>query len=270
MLVIAKLCLVAFVFGLLERTPRLRAAPQPFFRRGFGTDLLHLAVTSAVTSGMVAWIALASDALAALGVPRLASLGGPSLAFALPAFALLDLGQTLVHRALHRFEPLWELHKVHHSSPALDWLATFRAHGAEHLVRSGLAPLGLIALGPPIEAVALAAGVHGVVSIANHANLSGAWLGWLEPVFVTPRLHRVHHVARCSERNFAVALTLWDRLLGSFAPARDATAEGPLPVLGVPGEEQSYPQRWSEHLVLPLRRIAARQPRLAAQRNTMT
>jgi len=257
MTLIPQLLAITLGFGLLERLPRLRFQPLPFVRRGFGTDLLHLAVTSAISSGTVAWVALGSNALGALGVPRLASLGLPSWAFVLPALALLDLGQTLVHRALHRFDPLWELHKVHHSSPSLDWLATFRAHGLEHVLRTTLAPLGLIALGLPIGAVAVAATIHGIFSITNHSNLSLTKLHWLEPVLVTPRLHRVHHASRTSERNFGVAFTLWDRLLGTFERAADAT---PGAVLGVPGEETTYPQRWPQHVVEPLRRWVGRAP----------
>jgi len=262
---IVQLLALATGFGLLERLPGLRSQRLPFFRRGFGTDLLHLAVTSAVNSGMVAWVALGSHALAALGVPRLSSLALPGWAAVLLALVLLDLGQTLVHRGLHRFDPLWELHKVHHSSPALDWLATFRAHALEHVLRNTLAPLPIIALGLPLDAVAVAAVIVSVFAVANHSNLSPP-LGWLEPLFVTPRLHRIHHTPETSERNFGAGpFTLWDRMLGTFA---DASLASPGRALGVPGEETTYPQRWLQHTVEPIRRWLGRPPvsRPAARR----
>jgi lathosterol oxidase len=52
-----------------------------------------------------------------------------------------------VHLSLHRFEALWQLHEVHHSSPALDWLATFRSHLLEQALRHFATPLLLVAVG---------------------------------------------------------------------------------------------------------------------------
>ncbi len=243
---------IGLAFGLLERLPRLRFAPLPFFRRAFATDGLHLATTAALASASLAWIALASGALGALGVPRLASLALPTWILAPLALLLLDLGHYGVHWALHRVGPLWELHKVHHSSPDLDWLASFRSHLLEQTLRHGAAPLLLVAAGFPVGAVALAAGGFALVAVANHSNLAPD-LRWLEPIFVTPRLHRLHHVPQSSERNLGGVLTIWDRLSGTFV-AQDTSPATPL---GVPGEVGAYPQSWPRQQVEPLRRWRA-------------
>jgi sterol desaturase/sphingolipid hydroxylase (fatty acid hydroxylase superfamily) len=138
---------------------------------------------------------------------------------------------------------------VHHSSPTLDWLATTRSHLLEQALRHGAAPLLPIAAGIPAGAVALAAGLFALVAVTNHSNLAPR-LRWLEPVFVTPRLHRLHHVPESSERNLGVVLTLWDRLRGSFLAADTPTATA----LGVPGEVGAYPQSWPRQQLEPLRR----------------
>jgi lathosterol oxidase len=246
---LAQIAAIGLAFGLAERLPRLRYAPLPFFRRAFASDGLHLASSVALASAALAWIALASSGLDALGAPRLASEALPGFALVPLALVLLDLGHYAVHWALHRVGPLWELHKVHHSSPTLDWLATTRSHLLEQALRHGAAPLLPIAAGFPAPAVALAAGVFALVAVTNHSNLAPP-LRWLEPIFVTPRLHRLHHVPQSSERNLGVVLTLWDRLRGTFS-AGDTPPATPL---GVPGEVGAYPQSWPRQQLEPLRR----------------
>ena len=46
----------------------------------------------------------------------------------------------------------------------------------------------------------------------------GSKLGWLEYVFNTPSIHRVHHARndRYIDRNYAGVLVVWDRLFGSY------------------------------------------------------
>jgi sterol desaturase/sphingolipid hydroxylase (fatty acid hydroxylase superfamily) len=168
------------------------------------------------------------------------------------ALVALDAGNYAVHWLLHRVDALWEFHKVHHSSLELDWLATFRSHIVEQALRRLAAPLLLVLVGVPLDAVVAAGGVFMAWAVVNHANLRPAF-GFLEPVFVTPRLHRLHHVPRTTERNLGTVLTVWDRLRGTLAvPADDA----PSP-LELPGERRPYPEGWATQLVEPLRRLAA-------------
>jgi hypothetical protein len=128
-------------------------------------------------------------------------------------------------------------HKVHHSSRHLDWLATFRSHLVEQLLRRALAPLVLIAAGVPFPAVGIAAAIFFAWATFNHANFRLP-LGLLECVLMTPRLHRVHHVSATTERNLGTVLTCWDRLRGSFLradPPPDAT-------FGLPRERRTSPR----------------------------
>ena len=43
-------------------------------------------------------------------------------------------------------------------------------------------------------------------------------LGWLEQVFNTPSLHRVHHATNPGylDRNFAGVLVIWDKMFGTY------------------------------------------------------
>jgi sterol desaturase/sphingolipid hydroxylase (fatty acid hydroxylase superfamily) len=242
----------ALLLALLERLPATRRERQPLLRPYLGSDLVYL-LSGYVAGGSAAaaYVAAASEAVGRLGVPRLAALDVPFWAAVAASLVLIDLGNYLSHWLLHRFGPLWRLHEVHHSSRRLDWMATFRSHLLEQALRRAVAPVGLVFAGAPVGAVAVAAGLFQSWAMLNHANLA-LDLRWLEPVFVTPRLHHLHHVPETTHRNLGTLLTLWDRLRGALVVRELAAGE----IYGVPGEVESYPQGWLRQLVEPLRRIA--------------
>ncbi len=233
--------------ALAERSPHLRFERSRFLRRHFPTDLFYL-VTGAVALGL----ALRQGAVgmaAALGsaAPSLATLPA-SVAVPL-ATVLYDLGAYATHLLLHRFDLLWRFHAVHHSSRTLDWLATFRAHAAEHALRHLASPVALLLVGFPVPVVAAASAIYTAWAALNHANLR-VELRCLECLFITPRLHRLHHVPGTSGRNLGTVFSLWDRMRGTLVA--DPGAE--LRPLGVPARLETYPQSWLPQLVEPLRR----------------
>jgi sterol desaturase/sphingolipid hydroxylase (fatty acid hydroxylase superfamily) len=246
------LVLAACLAAALERIPRLRFASLSFFRPLFATDVLYLltgwialgALGTAAVLGSSAW-------LGALGVPRLAALELPLWASIPIALVAIDLGNYSAHWLLHRFDPLWELHKIHHSSRRLDWLATFRSHLLEQALRRAVAPLGLILLGVPVPAVAFAVVSFNAWAIFNHSNLAPD-LAFLEPLFITPRLHRLHHEPSTSHQNLGTVFSVWDRLRGKLVVAELP----PETLFGVPGEADAYPQGFGRQLVEPLRHPA--------------
>ena len=137
-------------FGALlvaERLPALRFEPSAVFRPYVGSDLVYL-TTGALALGLAVRMTFErwSGILAPASLPLTTSL--TSIA---AAIVLYDLGAWVSHRLLHRVDVLWRLHKVHHSSRVLDWLATFRAHPLEHLLRHLASPAALILLGFPLE-----------------------------------------------------------------------------------------------------------------------
>jgi len=161
-----------------------------------------------------------------------------------------------VHYGIHRSETLWTIHKVHHSSPHLDWAATTRTHVFEHLVRNLPAQAALVAVGVPIRIIAAAVAVYGTFAVVGHSNLRVP-LRWAETVFITPRLHRVHHAPATTQRNFGTVFSWWDRLAGTL-DTRDATVGE---TLGVPGELHTYPQRFVDALRQPPRQLHQRHRR---------
>src|SRR5262249_33697001 len=230
----------------------LRLRPSPLFRRYFASDTFYL-LTGFVAGGslVVAYVASGSQLVGdSWGIPRLASANLPFWATTLLALVAVDLGDYLVHFLLHRYSALWEFHKVHHSSRALDWLATFRSHIVEQALRRSIAPALLIIAGFPIKAAVLAGGLFTAWGMLNHSNLK-LNLQFLEPILITPRLHRLHHVPETENRNLGTLFTLWDRMRGTLVQAdlKETCA------FGVADEIDSYPQGWLPQFVEPMRRL---------------
>jgi sterol desaturase/sphingolipid hydroxylase (fatty acid hydroxylase superfamily) len=245
------LCVTAVGLAIVERLEHVRFRRQRLLRPFVGSDVVYL-LTGYLAGGSIAlaYVVAASRALGQAGVPRLESLELPLWLTVPVALVAIDAGNYVAHWLLHRIDALWEFHKVHHSSATLDWLAAFRSHLVEQMLRRVLAPLLLVVLGFPIPAVAIAAGVFTAWAAVNHSNLrfGPPWLDWL---LVTPRLHRAHHVPATTQTNLGTVLTIWDRWRGTLATADPLVDD----VLGVPGEERTYPQGWGRQLLEPVRRL---------------
>lgn len=245
------LVLTIAVCVLIERTARYRFREAPFFRDYFTTDLVYL--STAVTLGLgLAYAFLAPLTAwfeAAAWFPRLLDLNVPTWALVLLGVAAIDLAEFVTHRLLHGSDALWELHKVHHSSAVVDWLATFRSHFTEQILRNGVAPAALLVVGFPLDATLLAMGIYTAFAVFNHSNTK-LNLRLIEPLIITPRLHRMHHApgATC-QKNFGTVFTLWDRAMGTLELRTIETVD-----YGVPGEVRSYPQTFARQLVEPFLR----------------
>lgn len=241
--------LIYATFASLERIPGRRFRSSPFLRTAFSTDVAWY--VAALTINLLCGPALENLALwrARIGLPGFESLGLPFALLTALSLVVYDFAAMVSHRMLHRFDALWRFHKVHHSSRTLDWLATTRAHSVEHLLRGVPTQALLFALGFPAQVIASTLVIYIAFATFGHSNLR---LGptWVEAVFVTPRLHRLHHVPATTDHNFGTVFTVWDRLCGCFT-SRDTL---PATVFGVPGEEASYPQTWWHQALQPFRR----------------
>jgi lathosterol oxidase len=241
--------LIYLAVAATERVPRLQFRRSPFLRPSFLTDVGWYVSAVLVTLAFGPIIEGLSRVVEASGIPTLAS-ADLSLWILVPlAVVLYDLLTFASHVVLHRVGWLWRVHKVHHSSRVLDWLATTRAHVSEHLFRGIPTQVVLFAIGFPAEAVAIGLVIYAAFATLNHANLRFD-LRFLEGVFITPRLHRLHHVPETTDKNFAAVFSFWDRMAGSLI-LKDTHPEESL---GVPGEQLTYPQSWWRQLWEPFRR----------------
>lgn len=136
------------------------------------------------------------------------------------ALVLLFLGQEFCyywfHRASHRMRWFWATHAIHHSSNQLNLAAAYRFGWTGRLSGTGIFYAPLVWLGLPPGAV------FGVLSLnlLYQFWLHATWipkLGWLEHIFNTPSLHRVHHAANVAylDANYGGVLIVFDRLFGT-------------------------------------------------------
>lgn len=153
-------------------------------------------------------------------------------------FLVLDFVQWVTHYFLHRFEILWNFHKVHHSVEEMGFAAHLRFHWMENVLYKPLKTFGVMILGgfEPSQAYV----VHFIaitIGHLNHANIRLTY-GPLKYIFNNPVMHLWHHAYNLPEGrmrgiNFGISLSLWDYL---FKTA-EIPQEDPYLKLGFPGVE---------------------------------
>ncbi len=134
------------------------------------------------------------------------------------ALALLaaDFTYYWMHRMEHEHRILWASHSVHHSSEDYNLTVGFRLSVVEGFFEwVFLVPMILIGFNP-FQALV------GLVLVAQYQH----WvhtervnkLGWLDEVFNTPSVHRVHHGSNRQylDKNYGGILMIWDKLFGTF------------------------------------------------------
>jgi sterol desaturase/sphingolipid hydroxylase (fatty acid hydroxylase superfamily) len=144
----------------------------------------------------------------------------PIWAEAVLAFILLDFAVWLQHFAMHKSPFLWRMHKVHHADRDLDVTTALRFHPFELIISTLYKSAWVALLGVPmLVALAFEAWLN-ANALFNHGNVKlPQWTDRLiRPFFVTPDMHLVHHSTAISEQqgNYGFALTLWDRIFGTY------------------------------------------------------
>ncbi|MFT5044304.1 MAG: sterol desaturase/sphingolipid hydroxylase (fatty acid hydroxylase superfamily) [Porticoccaceae bacterium] len=133
------------------------------------------------------------------------------------ALLAADFTYYWMHRAEHEHRILWASHSVHHSSEDYNLTVGFRLSLVEGFFEwAFLVPMILIGFNPFQALVAL-------VLVAQyqhwvHTERVGQ-LGWLDEVFNTPSVHRVHHGSNRQylDKNYGGILMIWDKLFGTYA-----------------------------------------------------
>ena len=252
--------LVTFVFFALVMGPLERLFPrraQPVLRVEWWTDLAFFAGQQLV------WRAVALALLGALGhvfddhlpVAMRAEVAAlDPIVQALLAIVLCDLVVYWGHRLSHRVPLLWRFHRVHHTSPALDWLAAYREHPVDGIYTMVLENLPALLLGFRLEAIAGFVMLRGIWAVFIHSNIRLP-LGPLKYVLGSPELHHWHHhTGHGGHRNFANLMPLMDLVFGTYyAPKHSAPDRL--------GTDEPLPHRYLAQLVHPFKvRLRLRRP----------
>lgn len=219
--------LLAFVVeALVPRDPV--GAEGAHARRVFRN--LTLAVIARFIAGVVVgiWILRLDTRLFDPGWGPLQRLDLPLPALVVVGVVVVDFGQYVFHRLMHRLRWLWLVHAVHHSDPRMDVSTTLRFHPVENALnvfwKAGL--LGL--LGLPMWLVGPQTLLMIPVAILQHANVRvpSSIDRALSLVIAAPCLHRIHHSPLAAENNanFGEVFSIWDRLFGTLRETAEAKA----------------------------------------------
>jgi sterol desaturase/sphingolipid hydroxylase (fatty acid hydroxylase superfamily) len=152
--------------------------------------------------------------------------------FSVTLFVMDDLTKYLLHRWMHKWPPLWSIHKVHHSAETLTPITVYRVHpfeGVLYGLRSAFAqglvlPVFIFAFGNTVDLYTVV-GVNVLVFVFHvtgsnlrHSHINISYWPWLERVLISPAQHQLHHstAERHFDKNFGAALAIWDWLFGSL------------------------------------------------------
>ncbi|MGI9414593.1 MAG: sterol desaturase family protein [Hyphomicrobiales bacterium] len=142
------------------------------------------------------------------------------------ALIAADFTYYWMHRIEHRVRVLWAYHSVHHSSPEFNLTTALRLAWTEGLIEwVFFVPMVLLGF----DAVQTVIAILVVITYQTwiHTQKIGR-LGWLDGIFNTPSVHRVHHGANGSylDKNYGGILIVWDRMFGTYQPEREPVVFG--------------------------------------------
>ena len=126
---------------------------------------------------------------------------------------IADFPRYWMHRAFHRYTPMWRFHAVHHSPHRLYWLNVGRFHPIEKAVQYCVDALPFALVGVSPEVLGAYFVFYGINGFFQHSNCR-VRLGPLNYIVSGPELHRWHHseLAGESDTNFGNNLIVWDLL----------------------------------------------------------
>jgi sterol desaturase/sphingolipid hydroxylase (fatty acid hydroxylase superfamily) len=201
---------------------------QPRFRKGFWLDVFYMFFNFFILN-LIVLIALSNSAaevfndllgLVGMSISNFQLLDINKLPFAariLLFFIVVDFTQWWTHRLLHRFEFLWNFHKVHHSVKQMGFAAHLRYHWMEPIIYNSLRyiPLAIIG-GFSAQDIAFVHFFAITIGHLNHANINLNY-GFLKYILNNPKMHIWHHAKELPEDrkygvNFALTLSIWDYL----------------------------------------------------------
>lgn len=169
---------------------------------------------------------------------------------------VLDFAIYWQHVASHKLPLLWRVHRVHHADRDLDASSGLRFHPVEIALSMIYKFAVIILLGaPPLGVFVFEVLLNGS-AMFNHANfrLPLALDRVLRMFIVTPDMHRVHHsiLRREADTNYGFALSIWDRMFGSYTEQPENGHDGM--TLGLAEQQTSRPSQLIWCLTFPFRR----------------
>jgi sterol desaturase/sphingolipid hydroxylase (fatty acid hydroxylase superfamily) len=248
------LAVVFISLFFLEQAVPLRKRTRSLIGR-LGINLLLTALAFGIASlsvkpvsrGLMAWTGEHSFGL--LNWLHLSGYGG-----IIAGFLLMDMTFYWWHRVNHQIPLLWRFHAMHHNDPDLDISTSFRFHVIEIFLSSGFRALqvGIIGLSPLTYLFYEFVFTCGTMFHHSNYKLPIGLERALNMVFVTPRMHGIHHseVPQETNSNYSVVFRWWDVLFGTVRLNVHQAAI----TIGVPGYSRPEDNSFGRLFAMPFRR----------------
>lgn len=256
---------VSFIvfFAVILILERLRPADpdQALLSRGLLFDAAFCVVSLLVHFLFVALFALLFLNFFQRHIPPLSNLIGhwPNWLRVAVVFVAADFAGWLSHVIRHKIPTLWHFHALHHSQGAMNLMTEFRLHPCDLLARMLTISFVFVLVLVPIEQAFVFILLQKYYLMFLHANVDISY-GPLDRVFVSPRVHRLHHAIDpdLHDQNYGVYLSLWDTLFGTFRQVPDRAIK--TGVEGFPDERGApwhrMPLTFLRQLVFPVTQAA--------------
>lgn len=181
--------------------------------------ILHVVVLFIVTPLLTPFLVLMEMTLQAEGLTLFTVAQWEALPAALVVFLCLFLGD-MVGYFRHRLEHwsvIWPAHAVHHSDTRMTWYTLFRLHPVNYATTAIIDGFLMALLGFPVWAMVVFYATRTVYGAFIHIDLPWTY-GPLGRIFVSPAMHRWHHVLEGPGvgRNFATVFSVYDQACGTF------------------------------------------------------
>jgi sterol desaturase/sphingolipid hydroxylase (fatty acid hydroxylase superfamily) len=238
---------------------------QPFFRKDFWLDTFYMFFNFFILN-LIVLIALSNttaqafnDVLGFVGLSissfQLFDINSfPYWLRIFTFFIIIDFVQWCTHRLLHKYEFLWNFHKVHHSVKQMGFAAHLRYHWMEPVVYKSLKYIPLAIMGGfTAQDVAIVHFFNITIGHLNHANINWDY-GFLKYILNNPKMHIWHHAKELPEDrkdgvNFGITLSLWDYIFKTdYIPHSGRDIE-----IGFEGDDK-FPQDFLNQELYPLRK----------------
>jgi sterol desaturase/sphingolipid hydroxylase (fatty acid hydroxylase superfamily) len=158
------------------------------------------------------------------------------------------------HRLNHRIPFLWRFHNVHHIDIDLDVSTALRFHFGEITLSILFRVVQLAIIGPSPTTFLIFETCFEAATEFHHSNWRMPFRleRLLNKVFVTPRMHSLHHsvVEEETNSNYSTIFSWWDRLNRSFRIITEAHTV----TIGVPAYRDAADQGISRLLTLPFQK----------------
>jgi sterol desaturase/sphingolipid hydroxylase (fatty acid hydroxylase superfamily) len=242
---IASIIFLMLVFIPLEKVYAAKPG-QKILRAAWFLDLCYFTGQYVIWNALLFWLLVNLGKFLDAYIPGTFSASAAKQSFIWQALEVIILSDFLIywgHRLQHKFNFLWNFHKVHHSAEHLDWLAAHREHPLDTVYTVTLINLPALLFGFSLQTIAAVIAFRGLWAIYIHSNVRLPLPG-IRMLIGAPELHHWHHDKARDAGNYANISPLMDILFGTYTcPDHEPEAFG---------ISEYFPKTYIGQLIYPL------------------